>query len=184
MTAKTGRAAANTSDRTTNASIEEQVLTELRRILRATQLAVRALAREAGMTPSQVIVLQLLKAQQEMTARQIADAMHLTQATVTSLLDVLQERGWITRTRDQQDRRRVHVRLTKEGVRQIERTPTSLHQRFVDQFRALQPWEQSMMLATLQRIAHLLDAASLDASPVLDIGRLDRPAGMDSDQSE
>jgi len=41
-----------------------------------------------------------------------------------------------------------------------------------------------MMLATLQRIAHLLDAASLDASPVLDIGRLDRPAGMDSDQSE
>jgi DNA-binding MarR family transcriptional regulator len=64
----------------TNPSIEEQVLTELRRILRATQLGVRTLARENGMTPSQLIVLQLLKAQQEMTARQIAEAMHLTHA--------------------------------------------------------------------------------------------------------
>lgn len=165
-------------------SIEEQVLTELRRILRATQLGVRALARENRMTPSQVIVLQLLKSQHEMTARQIADAMHLTQATVTSLLDALQDRGWITRTRGKQDRRRVHVRLTKEGARQIARTPASLHERFVSQFRALQPWEQSSMLATLQRIAHLMDAASIDASPVLDIGRLDRPAAADGDPSE
>jgi DNA-binding MarR family transcriptional regulator len=168
----------------TNPSIEERVLTELRRILRATQLGVRTLARENGMTPSQLIVLQLLKAQQEMTARQIAEAMHLTQATVTSLLDALQERGWITRTRGEQDRRRVHVRLTKEGARQIERAPASLHERFVKEFRSLQPWEQSMMLTTLQRIAHLMDAASLDASPVLDIGRLDRPAAVDGDQSE
>lgn len=168
----------------TQQSIEEQVLTELRRILRATQLGVRTLARENGMTPSQLIVLQSLKAQQEMTARQVADAMHLTQATVTSLLDALQERGWITRTRGEQDRRRVYVRLTKEGERQIERTPTSLHERFVNQFRALQPWEQSSMLATLQRVAHLLDAAALDASPVLDIGRLDRAATSDADSSE
>jgi DNA-binding MarR family transcriptional regulator len=159
-----------------NASMEEQVLTELRRILRATQNEARTLARENGMTPSQLIVLQSLKAQGEMTARQIADAMHLTQATVTSLLDRLQERGWITRTRGEQDRRRVHVRLTKDGERQIQRTPTSLHERFVNHFRALEPWEQSSMLAALQRIAHLLDAASLDASPVLDVGRLDRAA--------
>jgi hypothetical protein len=59
-----------------------------------------------------------------------------------------------------------------------------LHERFVKEFRSLQPWEQSMMLTTLQRIAHLMDAASLDASPVLDIGRLDRPAAVDGDQSE
>lgn len=165
-------------------SIEEQVLTELRRILRATQLSVRALARESGMTPSQLLVLQSLRARDEMTASQIAEALHLTQATVTSLLDRLQERGWITRTRGEVDRRRVHVRLTEEGERQIRRTPTSSHERFVSQFRALEPWEQSSMLATLQRIAHLLDAASLDASPVLDVGRLDRPAVGDADANE
>jgi DNA-binding MarR family transcriptional regulator len=163
--------------------MEEQVLTELRRILRATQLSARTLAREAGMTPSQLLVLQSLKLHGEMTARQIADAMHLTQATVTSLLDRLQEHGWITRTRGEKDRRRVHVRLTEEGEHELQRAPTSLHQRFVGHFRNLQAWEQSSMLAALQRVAHLLDAASLDASPVLDVGRLDRAVDSDTDAS-
>lgn len=157
-------------------SIDEQVVTELRRIMRATQLGARSLARESGMTTSQLIVLQVLNTQGEMTARQIAQSMNLTQATVTSLLDRLQERQWITRKRGEQDRRRVHVSLTREGQRQIERAPESLQQRFVNHFGALEPWEQSAILAALQRVAHLLDAASLDASPVLDVGRIDRAA--------
>lgn len=159
-----------------NHSIEEQVLIELRRILRATQLGARTLARESGMTTSQLVVLQILNSQTEMTARQLAESMHLTQATVTSLLDRLQDRGWITRRRGEQDRRRVYVQLSDEGRRQLERTPESLQERFLGQFTALQPWEQSTILAALQRVAHLLDAVSIDASPVLDVGRIDRPA--------
>jgi len=157
-------------------SIEEQVLIELRRILRATQLGARTLARESGMTTSQLVVLQILNSQGEMTARQIAESMHLTQATVTTLLDRLQDRGWITRRRGEQDRRRVYVQLSDEGRRQLERTPESLQERFLGQFTGLQTWEQSMILAALQRVAHLLDGASIDASPVLDVGRIDRPA--------
>lgn len=157
-------------------SIEEQVLIELRRILRAAQLGARNLARDTGMTTSQLVVLQILRTQGEMTARQIAQSMNLTQATVTSLLDRLQERGWISRKRGEQDRRRVHVRLSPEGERQLKRAPTSLQERFVGQFAELQTWEQSAILAALQRVAHLLDAASIDASPVLDVGRIDRPA--------
>jgi DNA-binding MarR family transcriptional regulator len=159
-----------------NNSLQDQVLIELRRIMRATQLSARTLARESGMTTSQLIVLQLLKAQHEMTARQIAQSMNLTQATVTSLLDRLQERQWITRTRGEKDRRKVHVSLTPAGERQLKQTPESLQERFVNHFGALQSWEQSSILAALQRVAHLLDAASIDASPVLDIGRIDRAA--------
>lgn len=157
-------------------SIEDQVLIELRRILRATQLNARDLARVSGMTTSQLIVLQNLKAHGEMTPRQIALSMNLTQATVTSLLDRLQERGWIIRRRGEQDRRRVHVQITEAGRKQLERTPESLQQRFVTQFKSLQSWEQTSILAALQRVAHMLDAASIDASPVLDVGRIDRPA--------
>lgn len=157
-------------------SSDEQILIELRRILRATQLGARKLAREGGMTTSQLIVLQHLNAQGEMTARQIAEAMHLTQATVTSLLDRLQERGWITRERGKQDRRRVHVRLSDTGLQQLQRTPESLQERLVGQLRELQTWEQTAILAALQRVAQMLDAASFDAAPVLDVGRIDRPA--------
>lgn len=159
--------------------IDEQVLAELRRIIRATQLNAKRLAQECGLTTSQLVLLQLLKAQGELTARQIATAMTLTQATVTTLLNRLQERGLVTRRRGEDDRRKVYVELTPEGIRQLDRAPESLHERFLRDFAALESWEQSAVLAALQRVAHLLDAASLDAAPVLDIGRLDRPAGDD-----
>src|SRR5690606_28701023 len=123
-----------------------------------------------------LVAMQVLKAHGEMTARQIARSMNLTQATVTSLLDRLQERGWIARRRGEQDRRRVHVQLTEAGQRQLARTPESLQERFIAAFGALQSWEQSAILAALQRVAHMLDAAAIDAAPVLDLGRINRPA--------
>ena len=160
-------------------SVEELVLIELRRIIRTTQLQAKSLARETGMTPSQLVALQLLQSSGEMTAREVAQAMHLTQATVTTLLDRLQERGWIVRRRDESDRRRVYIALTATAQKQLKHAPESLHERFLRDFRALQPWEQSAILASLQRVGHLMQAAPLDASPVLDVGTIDRPAGTD-----
>lgn len=159
--------------------IEELVLAELRRIIRATQLSAKRLAQEAGLTTSQLVLLQLLKSQGEQTPRQIATAMTLSQATVTTLVDRLEERALVTRRRARDDRRKIYVELTSEGMLQLDRAPESLQARFLRDFAALASWEQSAILAALQRVAHLLDAASLDAAPVLDVGRLDRPAGED-----
>lgn len=162
-----------------NSSIESLVLMELRRIIRATQLNSKALARDSGMTPSQLVALQLIQAQGEVIASQIAEAMHLTQSTVTTLLDRLEERQWIARTRHETDRRRVRVSLTALGSRQLASTPASLHQRFLDEFRTLPAWEQSSILAALQRVGALLQATTVDAAPILDIGKIDRPADGD-----
>ena len=40
-------------------------------------------------------------------------------------------------------------------------------------YEALDPWEQSMILASLQRVADMMDAGDLDASPVLHVGTID-----------
>src|SRR5690625_7154353 len=41
-------------------------------------------------------------------------------------------------------------------------------------FGDLEEWEQSMIIASLQRIAEMMDAKDIDASPFLDVGALDR----------
>ena len=41
-------------------------------------------------------------------------------------------------------------------------------------FDNLKGWEQSMIIASVQRIAEMMDAGEIDASPFLDIGSLDR----------
>jgi len=164
------------SDPSIKTSTEELVLIELRRIIRSTQLSSKTLARESGITPSQLVALQLLKEQGEMTATRLATSMHLTQATVTALLDRLEEREWISRQRHDSDRRRIRILLTPAGTQQLAAAPQSLHDKFLTEFRQLQAWEQTSILAALQRVGVLLQAASFDAAPVLDAGRIDRPA--------
>ena len=161
-------------------TIEELVLIELRRIIRTTQLNAKTLAHQNGMTPSQLVALQMLQTEGEMTALQIAQALHLKQATVTTLLDRMEQRGWIVRRRGKPDRRKVHVTLTATGAQQLRSAPESLNERFLRDFRALQRWEQSALLSALQRIGQMMHTAALDASPVLDVGRIDRPAESES----
>jgi DNA-binding MarR family transcriptional regulator len=51
------------------------------------------------------------------TAGEIASALGLTTGAVTSLLDRLERAGYVQRTRDSADRRRVHVELTERSRR-------------------------------------------------------------------
>lgn len=160
----------------TDHAIEALVLIELRRIIRATQLNSKALARERGMTPSQLVALQFINASGEVTASQIAEAMHLTQPTVTTLLDRLEERQLIARGRRDDDRRRVRISLTEQGRQQLSSAPQSLHEQFSARFRELPAWEQSSILAALQRLGAILQVGAVDAAPILDIGKIDRSA--------
>ena len=154
-------------------------LTAIRRILRAAEFASRDLARRSGLTPSQVVVLQIISRGGEVGAGAISEAARLSQATVTALLDKLEERALITRKRDPEDRRRVSVELTTEGRAALADTPDVLQNRFAARFERLADWEQASIIAALERIAGMLDADGMDASPILDIGALDRTAERD-----
>jgi len=148
-------------------------LVAIRRIVRAAEFASRDLARTTGLTPSQLIVLQIVAREGEPGAGAIAEAARLSQATVTALLDKLEARGLVIRNRGSQDRRRVSVELTEEGRRALADMPDVLQDRFAARFENLADWEQASIIAGLERVAALLNAEGIDASPVLDVGALD-----------
>lgn len=152
----------------------EQALVALRQILRATELNARALARRSGLTPSQLIILQLIARTPDATPGAIARAASLTQATVTALIDRLERAGFVRRRRDLADRRRVFVDVTEQGRAALAATPDTLQDRFESRFAALADWEQSMLIAALERVAYLLNAEEIDAAPVLDYGAIDK----------
>jgi DNA-binding MarR family transcriptional regulator len=154
----------------------EDVLTALRRIIRATDLHSKHLEKTAGLTAPQLLLLQILQSHTgtRMTSGALAREMSLSQATVTTILDRLEARQLVRRERSGTDKRKVYVTLTETGSRTLELAPAPLQQYFATQFQALETWEQTMILAALQRIAHMMNAQNLDASPVLDVGALDR----------
>jgi DNA-binding MarR family transcriptional regulator len=60
---------------------------------------------------------------------ELADALGLTRGALSSRLRVLEEAGFITRTTDLNDRRRVHVQLTDAGSEAFERQAGSEQKR-------------------------------------------------------
>lgn len=148
----------------------ENVLIALRRVIRATDLHSRNLVKTTGLTAPQLLLLQTLSNNGEMTVGELAQGMHLSQATVTSILDRLASRHFIVRKKSDTDKRKVHIELTAESRAAIKDAPVPLQESFVRQFGALKEWEQTMIISSLQRIAEMMQAENLDASPVLEIG--------------
>jgi DNA-binding MarR family transcriptional regulator len=144
------------------------VLISLRRIIRAIDMRSRHLMQQAGLTGPQLLVLQALVRHEQMSAGDLAREVNLSQGTVTSILDRLEKRGLILRMRSETDRRKVYVSLTSEGEAQLAAAPTLLQERFIDRFQQLKDWEQTQILASLQRLAEMMDAQDIDAAPVLD----------------
>ncbi len=150
----------------------DNVLIALRQIQRQTEFASRKLAATAKLTPSQLKVLQCLQENGKLSAGAISDKINLKHATITSLLDRLEQSKMVSRERSTTDRRKVMVTLQSAGQDAILKAQDGLQEKFGARYKELDDWEQAMLVAALERISQLLDAADLDAAPILEVGEL------------
>ena len=152
-------------------------LIALRRILRATELYGRDLARESGLTPVQFRVLQIVAETGQTTPKAISTRMGVSQATITVLIDRLVAKDMVERRRSETDRRQTNIVITETGATTVRDAPDPLQQKYVRQFESLRDWEQSMVVTVLERVAAMMDAEEIDASPVLDVGDIAKNSG-------
>lgn len=151
----------------------EDALIALRQIQRKTEQASKRLASLAGMTPSQLLVMQILSERGEVSVGDVSNLTQLKHATITSLVDKLMARGLVSRRRCEEDRRRVWLTLLPAGDKAITSAPDLLQDTFQLRFEKLPEWHQSMLVSGLEHVAALLDAEEMEAAPILDIGALD-----------
>ncbi|MCW9014538.1 MAG: MarR family transcriptional regulator [Gammaproteobacteria bacterium] len=152
----------------------EEVLVALRRVIRATDLHSKHLAKTTGLTAPQILLLQTIRNKGEVTIGELANEMSLSQATVTTIIDRLEKRQLVFRKRSRQDKRKVHAYLTDAGLEMLKNAPIPLQDQFTRQFGDLHEWEQTMIISSLQRVAQMMDAQHIDAAPLLDVGVIDR----------
>ena len=150
--------------------IEEHIVSALRRIVRAIDLQSRRIVDSCGLTGPQLVVLREVSRLSGSSVSALARSVSLSQPTVSGILERLEKRGFVRRQRSDHDRRAVFVSLTPEGGRVLNDAPSLLQDRFQRELARLEEWERTQMLATLQRLAGMMDAESLDAAPLLETG--------------
>jgi len=148
-------------------SITENVLVSLRKIMQSISIYSKYLVKKVGLTGPQLVILLEVSKYDEVSVGKIAKAISLSQATVTGILERLEKRALVLRQRDDIDRRRVLVRITEDGLGLLETAPPPMQESFVEQFNALEDWEQAMIFSSLQRLVAMMDAKSIKAAAVL-----------------
>ena len=153
----------------------EEVLVALRRVMRAVDIHSRRLERELGLSGPQLVLMHALGTLGEVPMGRLAQEVHVSQATATSLVDRLQSKGLAARARSSEDGRRVLVKLTPAGRRLLRKAPPPLQEHFVRRFQEMADWEQNQILSSLQRLAQMMDAEDIEAAPMLATTALAEP---------
>lgn len=149
---------------------EDRILAAIRRIVRAIDLHSRQLVARVGLTGPQLATLQDVARRGQASPSDLARALSLSGPTMSGIVDRLVARGFLVRTRDPSDRRRILLTLTPSAREAVDAAPSLLQERFRAELAKLEEWERTAMLSTLQRIASMMDAEDLAASPLLVTG--------------
>lgn len=150
----------------------ERVLVAIRRITRAIDMQSKKLMTTAGLTVPQLLVMQAIQKHGQVSISTIAGDVSLSQGTVTTVVDRLEKAGYVQRVRSDKDKRVVFAVLTEPGREKLQKAPESIQANFVREFKKLEPWEQSMVTAAFERVARMMDATNIDASPILAVGEI------------
>lgn len=144
-------------------SHEDQIVGAIRQIIRAVDLHSRRLVHGHGLTGPQLAVLQEISRLQPVAPSVLARSVHLSQPTLSGILKRLESRQLVQRAKSESDRRSVMFAMTQAGADILANSPSLLQDDFRIGLSRLEEWERLQILATLKRVALLMDAGPLDA---------------------
>jgi DNA-binding MarR family transcriptional regulator len=124
-------------------------------------------ASDGGLTLSQYGLLEGLANRRAARVQELATAAGISASTATRILDALERRGIVRRTRSSEDRRAVAVSLTAHGHDLLHAEEDWLRGRQRAFYASLPPAEQELAPDLLLRLAALIDelAAGPDERP-------------------
>lgn len=117
--------------------LEEEVFVTLQRTADRLLRQVEAALRPFALSPAQYNVLRILRGAgaQGLACREIGERMVTRDPDITRLLDRMETRGWVVRSREKRDRRIITTRVTKEGLRLLETLDKPVTRTHVQQLR-------------------------------------------------
>jgi len=144
-----------------------RILRSIRKMIRVVDIHSRKLYREYKITTPQLICLHSLQREGPITLSRLAEEVSLGLSTTNGIVDRLEVKGLLTRTRSQRDRRKVDLMITPIGRELTEATPDLLQEQFAEALGQLPEAEQAAIALSLERVVELMGGAHLASSPNL-----------------
>ncbi len=134
----------------------DNILVSLRKIVHAMGIHSRQLHRTYALTAPQWVLLREVFRTKSISIGRLAQEVSLSNATVTGIIDRLEQLGYVSRARNGQDRRQVFLSCTDKGKKILQEMPPLFQEHFIAALSNLRDWEQGQMLAVVSRLAAMM----------------------------
>lgn len=135
----------------------ELALQELRRLVHGIRSASYSVERSCGVTGAQLFVLRELSLEPGASIRRLSERTLTDPSSVSVIVAHLEERGLVTRTLDEADRRKSALRLSSQGAQLLTRAPEPYQGRLIGVLRALPRSALGPLRAALSSMSDSLD---------------------------
>lgn len=135
----------------------------LRRIVKALHTYSQEVHNAYRLTGPQLWALKTLQGNGRMTTGRLAAALAVHQSSASILLDRLEKRGLVRRSRGRLDRRFVDIELTKRGAALAGDAPEAAQGRLLHALEAMRPGEVRKIRHAVDRLVEAMEATGVHA---------------------
>lgn len=137
-----------------------RIVDSLRKVMQQMDTHSRRLMREYDITVPQVICLYEIFERGAVTIAVLAKRVHLSPSTLVGVIDRLEEKKLVRRSRDVVDRRAVFIDITEQGRAFVATSPHLLHNRLYESLQGLTESEQIVIANSLEMLVLMLEDKS------------------------
>lgn len=140
----------------------KEIIYQIRRLIQAKELYTKELTKKYQVSASQLNCLLALYEQGPLPPSQIATHIMVKSSTVTGIIDRLELKGLVTRSRTSPDRRVITVELTESGRTLAENAPPPIQQKVLEGLERLPRSEMEKIVLGLKMLTQMLDVQDLE----------------------
>lgn len=138
-----------------------EIIFKIRRLMQAGELYTKELGRKYQVSVPQLLCLLTLDEQGPLPTSQIARIIMVNSSTVTGIIDRLEQKRLVERSRTSTDRRVVTVSLTEAGKQLAQNAPPPIQEKLMEGLKTLSRSELEEVVRGLTTLTGLLDVRDL-----------------------
>jgi len=140
----------------------KEVVWLIRKLVQGGELFTKELNKKYQVSAPQLSCLIALNDQGPLPPSQIAKYIMVNSSTITGIIDRLEQKGLVERSRTSPDRRVITISLTEKGKALVRTAPPPLQKKIVEGLKRLPPLEVDEIIRVLTKLATMMDVHELE----------------------
>jgi DNA-binding MarR family transcriptional regulator len=144
----------------------KEIVWLIRRLMQGNYIYNKELNKKYQVSAPQLSSLLALYENGPLPPSRIAKYIMVNSSTVTGIIDRLEQKGLVARSRISTDRRVITVTLSDKGRELAEHAPPPIQEKIVEGLQKLPPHEIEKIVQALTKLTYMLDVQDLDVDQV------------------